>query len=408
MSGVTHIPNEVGLRKALGGWEPDPGTAVAPTFVLPGTYTSNDNTPHEAQPEATGFLMKRRTPKRGATAYDTSYTDNLSFEWLARYMRLGMEAGDVATLVGGSTGAYRRVQSPVVDRFGHDHMSVEHFVDGLGFKDRGVTFPVWNISGDVDDADANWKFDASPSIRAQGELPGSFEGVWTSATTTTGTMTGAGWTVDEHAGKYINLGVNNTAPIRQIVSNTATTVTWGAPVDVAPAVGEQFRIEGKFTSGVAPVGRTLIPTHGTKLFIDPVTRAIGTTRVLKRFIRFNVSYELVNTSKFFMDNAPGEIERLSPEEIRVTFQVRLEFDRRDELLQMQRLDHFRLRIEQEGPEIDSGVNNLARLDIPEAFWSQATKDERGSNLTVTMAGEALLPLSGSGFDVETINGWATT
>ena len=407
MSSITHIPNEVGLRKALGGWEADPGTAVDPTFVLPGTYTSNDNTPYEAAAEATGYLMKRRTPKRGATAYDTSYTDNLSFEWLGRYMRLGMKAGDVATLVSPATGAYRRVQSPVVDRFGHDHMSVEHFVDGLGFQDRGVTFPVWNISGDVDDTDANWKIDATPSIRAQSELDGFFEGVATAGTTTGLTMTGAGWTVDEHAGKYINLGVNHTGDIRQIVSNTATEVTWGAPVDVAPAAGMKFRIEGKFTSGVAPASRTLIPTHGTKLFIDPISDVIGTTRVLKRFIRFNVTYELVNTSKFFMDNAPGEIERLSPEEIRVTFQVRLEFDRRDELLQMQRLEHFRLRIEQEGPEIDGGVNNLARIDIPEAFWTQPTKDERGSNLTVTMAGEALLPLSGSGFDVESISSWAS-
>lgn len=405
---VTGIPNEVGLRKALAGWEATPGTKVAPTFVLPGSYTSNDNTPYEAADEATGFLMKKRTPKRGQRAFDVSYTDELSYEWLPRYMRLGMRAGDAPTLVSGSTGAYQRTQTPNVDRFGHDHASVEHFVDGLGFQDRGLTFPLWNISGDIDDTDATWKFDATGSIRGQDELDGFFEGVATGGTDTTLVMSGAGWVANEHVGKFINLGVNHTADIRQIVTSTTDTVTWATPVAVAPTAGRKFRIEGKFTSGIAPAQRTLIATHGTKLYLDPEGGTIGTTRVLKRFIRFNVSYELVSTEKTFMDNAPGEIDRLSPESIRVTFQIRLEFDRRDELLQMKRLDKFKVRIEQEGPEIEAGFKNRARIDIPEAFWTQPTKDERGSNLTVTMAGEALLPLSGHGFAVDSINGWATT
>lgn len=403
---VTHIPNEIHNKRALAGYETIPGQAVIPAFLLTGNYESNIEFPDASQEEATGMLDRFDTPQKGQPVFSGTYGEDASFERLARLMRIGLRSGDPAVLALGATAAWARTQSPNPYAYDVDRWSVEHFLDGLGFKDKGVSYGQWNIAGDIDDAANCHKVSGDLFITGSDELPGSFEGAATGGTVTTLTSTAAGWEIDEHAGKFVNVGVNHAGQIRQVISNTIDTLTVSTDFDAAPTAGQAFRIEGKFTSGIARQRVEKIPMRGTKLFLDPVG-LIGLTQVRHRFVSYNITVNHKLDTKIFADTPEGEIDRESPGAREITYQVTLELDRRDEWLQLKRNQELALRVESQGSEIEPGINKLMRLDLPRASWTGVTKAERRNNLTATFAGRAYIPASDPIFSVHTINGLAS-
>src|SRR5690606_7634821 len=104
-------------------------------------------------------------------------------------------------------------------------------------------------------------------------------------------------------------------------------------------------------------------SYGTKVFLDPVGE-IGTTNVAPhRVISANITVSQTLTDKRFLGNGMDEVSsRVGKGAREVTGQIRLEFDRRDELLQWKNMDEFALRFEQEGDEIDSGDRKSTRLN----------------------------------------------
>lgn len=404
---VTRIPNEVHNRQALAGYETTPGEAVTPTFRLPGEYQSSMDFTDVSKAEATGGLDRRVTPRRGRPTFAGTYAEDMSFDLFPRLMRVGLVGGDPAVLVSGASGAWQRDQSPVFDRYAVDTWTVENHVEGLGFIDAGVSFDEFTITCDVDDTDGNWKFSGNLFLRSHKPMPGDVEGVATAGTTTTIEMTGAGWDEDEHKGKYVNLGWgSNAGQIREIVSNTATELTVGTPFETAPTAGDRFRIEGRFTSGIAREQTSIIPSYGTKVFLDD-EGDIGETQVRKRLVSWNVTVQHNLSQDAFLEDAIDEASKLSPGEREVTGQIRMEFDRRDELEQWKRRQTRALRFEQTGEELDEGVFELARLDLPVIDWQGVTRDERNNNLTATFAFRALLPASDPIITVHSINGRAS-
>jgi hypothetical protein len=386
-----HIQNATSLQQALAGFEDGSGPAT-PTFRLMGDLTTTKTHELTARQEATGNYVRRANPRKGLPVLAGNYAQDLTFESLPQLQRAAIKSGATGVAVAGATGAFDYLKAPSLTRDDIELMTIQHNVEGLGFQAEGVRFPEHTITVDVDDADGVWKWASPLWIRDEIDLPGSFEGVATAATADTLTMAGATWTVDEHAGKWVVLRyLTGVGEVRPIVSNTATALTIEGEWDVTPTAGVTFRIEGAFEAGVPVVDEEPIPSYGTKVFIDPLGGIIGTTEIDNdRIISLNVTTQLNPERKTFLNNTAGVGRRMGRGELITTFQIRFEFDRRDEMLMWERMQGFKLRIEQEGSILDESplTRKLARIDIFRAFWSQPTRDARGNNLTATMAGVA--------------------
>lgn len=403
-----YIPNETSNRIVLAGVETIPGVAVTPDFRLLGEFTASKSAALSRTPEATGGYDRLATPKRGAVSFSGSYSEAPTYVSLAQLLRVSLRGGDTGTLVSGSTGAYQYTKSPSFDTDDVETMTVQENVPGLGFQATGVRFSDFNISMDADDTGGAWQYSAGQvRMRSYDDLPGAFEGVVTSATATTVTMTGAAFVVDDWVGAYYfaNPG-SHIGAVRQIESNTADTLTFSTPFepDEIPEAGDTFRIEAMFPAGLPIPNDEAIASYGTKVFLDPVGE-IGTTNVAPhRVISANITVSQTLTDKRFLGNGMDEVSsRVGKGAREVTGQIRLEFDRRDELLQWKNLDEFSLRFEQEGDEIDSGIHNRVRIDVPRAVWDDYTRDTRAENLTVTMGWVAYLPPSGNIVTFDVIN-----
>jgi hypothetical protein len=89
--------------------------------------------------------------------------------------------------------------------------------------------------------------------------------------------------------------------------------------------------------------------------------------------------------KRFMENVSTFTAKPDLGKRRVMGQIRMEFDSTSEYTNFVNATARKIRIEQQGSVIHagSGTTKLARIDIPNATWSEVTEDERNSNITAT-------------------------
>ncbi len=229
-------------------------------------------------------------------------------------------------------------------------------------------------------------------MRDADRLPG-FEGLATGGTTTTIVQTGAGWTIDQWAGAYVfqDYGTH-IGEVRQVLSNTADTLTLETALDTAAAAGDVFYISALFPVIPNPAYET-ITLEGTRFFLDrynPTTSTVGTTDISERVLSFNVTQELSLARKRRM---PGIIARVGRGAREISGTVRFEYDRWDEYAEWLGNDPVSLRIEKTGSEIDAATNTtkLARIDVERAVWDAWTNDEDNNNMTASLSFVAALP-----------------
>lgn len=407
-----YIPNETSNRKLFVGTEASQGVPVTPDYRLLGTFTATEDAPLNRQLETTGGYDRYTTPKRTASTFAGSYAESLTYQSLPMLMQYGLRRGAAGVTDGNATPGYTYAKSPNFDTDDIATFTAQHFVDGLGFQNAGVRFAEWNISGDADAAEGAWQFGSTLFMRSNAELPGAYEGVLTGATATTLTITGAGWTVNEKAGAYVFVDFGtHIGEVRRVVSNTATVLTVDEAFDVTPTAGDLIRIEGEFPAAIPIPAYDTIETYGTTVKIAPNLAGLATSSVINdRIISWNVSVGQTITPKRFMENAINEVSQRSGKgERTITFQVRFELDRRDEWTQWRNLSEMALGIYQTGPDINpDGSNEMAAsIVIPRGVWDTFTPDERGSNLTATIAGLAYLPVSDPILTVTAKNDLAT-
>ncbi|MDQ3541807.1 MAG: hypothetical protein M3440_14095, partial [Chloroflexota bacterium] len=268
---VRYIPNEVSQVQVVAGFEAERGVAVVPDFRLLGEFSASKSQALNRKEETTGGYVRMVTPRKELPSYAGTYGEDLNFETFPQLLRAAIKGGDTGTLVTGSTAVYDYSKSPSKQVDDIETMTVQYGPPGIGLQSRGVTFNEFTVAIDTDDTDGVWKWSGPLYLRSQEDLPGGFDGVSTAGTVTTVTMLGAGWTVNAYAGAYLVMRFGSgVGDVRQIVSNTADTLTVSTAFATAPAAGTVFRIEGQFPAGIAIPDYEAIPSYGTRVFLDPL------------------------------------------------------------------------------------------------------------------------------------------
>jgi hypothetical protein len=385
---VTSIPNEVSQRRVQAGTETVRGTAVVPTTRWTGDLSISATRPLLRTEETTGGYDRMLTPRLGNPDVSGTYAQGLTYEDFAILTRYGVKGGGTGVTDGQATPGYTYRRQPTFDVDDLDSATLEYGVPGMVWQSTGVMHDEFTISGDRDDADADWKWSSNLFVRGKDDKAPT-NGTATGGSATTITQTGAAWTVNAFAGTYVRLtGGAGVGQVRKIASNTADTLTLAAPVlSPVAAAGTVFTIEGAFTPAITLPTRESVAFPGTKLYLDAEGGTIGTTQVLGRFISFSVTWTNNYQKKWFAENVTEASSRTGRGSRMISGQVRMEFDRRTEYEQWEALTGAKMRIEQTGSVINVSpeTRKLARIDVPRLRWDAVTEDEREANITATFA-----------------------
>lgn len=400
---VWHITNEAGNKSAYAGTEG--GTVPSPvTHQWRGDLTVTKTANIVRKEEATGGYDRYQTVALDTPTITGTYAESLSFQSLAIHSQYAFKTGDTGVLVPTSTGAYRyrKAPSPAIDDI--DSATVVYGVDGLAWQSTGVRHDEFTITIDADDTEATWQFSSNLAVGSKDDLPPVIDGVATGGTATTITMTGAAWTVDELAGRYVFLNFgSHTGDVRMITANTATEITVDEAFDTIPSAGDVFRVEANMPV-VAVMDDELIKTSGTEFYLDDLDTALGTTQVMDRVISFNMTVRSNRTTKKFLETPEGQTSRRSGRGAReVTGQFRLELDRRDEFWAWINKQERGLMIRQTGTEIDTGITHEAVIEIPRIAFETPTEDTRENNMTVTVPFVGFLHPTEDIFTIDVVN-----
>lgn len=390
---ILNVGNESALATVLIGTETTPGVAVAPTARLLGDFTAAPGRGAIRRSEdSTGGYDRTVTIRRGQADPSGAYAEDMTFESFPMLMRYAVRGGGTGVSDGNSVPGYTYAKSPTFSADDIDTFTALYGVEGLPWQATGNRFSEFTITADATDTDDNWKFSSTPFVRDADRLPG-FEGVATGGSTTTIIQTLAGWTVDEWAGAYVfqDYG-SHIGDVRQVVSNTADTLTLETALSEEAVAGDVFYISALFPVIANPDYET-ITLEGTRFYLDrydPVTSSIGTTDISERILSFNVTQALNLARKRRM---PGIIARVGRGAREISGTVRFEYDRWDEYAEWLGDDLVSLRIEKEGSVIDAGAGTtkLARIDAERAVWDAWTNDEDNNNMTASLSFVAMLP-----------------
>lgn len=404
------LPNERQLVRNYWGTEASLGVFVPPTFKLYGDLRLTKTRPLADRNEFAGTRFKDYTYVRGPNSVAGTYAQALSYEDLPILCRYGLVGGSNGVDDANTVHGYTYTQFPTPTKPDIDFASVETMFPGLPMTATGLFHNEFTVSGDIDDAEAAWKW-ASNVMALSNDLKAATVGVATGGSTTTVILTTAGWTVNAFQGGYVRMTSGTAANIDQfaeIASNTATTLTLTAALPAAVTAGDGFEISGMFTPAIADRTRETIDVPGTQIYMD-TSAALGTTLVNGRFISFSVTWANNAFGKRFMENTTG-FSRYGFGAHVVTGQIRLEFDHRAEWDAWNANTYTKLRIKKDGTTIDptAVTRKTVNIDLPNIQYDAETFDDREQNVTVTCTFRAYVdPASGVPAKLLTKNRLAT-
>src|SRR4030095_16038355 len=175
----------------------------------------------------------------------------------------------------------------------------------------------------------------------------------------------------------------NVGLFREVLSNDATSLTFLNALPSPVVAADTIDVYPVFTSGIGDRTSEMIKGPGTKLFLDTTT--IETTEQTGRFISFSVTATLNAAYKRFMDNVNTMSNKQDLGPIRVTGQLRLEFDRKREWDKWKAMAPEKIAIVQTGSTINTApaTTKAAKIYIYNAQYDDPTEDIRGNNVTIT-------------------------
>lgn len=381
------VPNEDELKILNVGTEAIRGTSVTPTFGLYGTFTPTIDRPLVDDPEYNGTYMGDIDPSYGPTTVSATYAQSLTYEDLAilsRYLIKGNPtiSSDAGTPPAGTISALK----PTLVRDDLDTFSFEYGVPGEPFAGTMGAVDEWTISADIDDAKASWQLSANLFCKDYAPKA-TTTGAATGGSTTTVVKTAAGWTVNAFAGGYVTMTSGAASgQVREIASNDATTLTVVNAFTAAVAAADTFSISGMFTSGIAGRTRNRIAAPGTLVYLDLASGTIGTTQLANKVISWSVTEQKNLAGKRFMENVSGFSNILGRGRVKITGQLRVEFNSLAEYTYWVNKTELQMRIKQTGPVLNAvPTSALAQIDITRLVFDKPTDDVRGNNLTKTMS-----------------------
>lgn len=389
---ILHTPNEVALKQLMIATETTPGVFVTPTRMLTKDFTA---TPGKGaiirSQDATGtFDRTARVRRSFANASGNIGGGASTFQELAMMGKYAIKGGVTGVTDTNTVPGYTYTFSPSASTDDINTFSALFGVDGLPWEATGVRINEFNIAGNAVGSDDFWT-DSGTLFLKDAKRKEGFEGVATGGTTTTITMSGASWTVDEHKGAYVFVDYGTgVGEVRQVSTNTATELTLETALSNAVSAADVFYISDVFPTLSEPQYDT-ITMEGTEIFLDVYdanSSTIGTTNVSDRVLSFNVTQTLNLANK---RRASGVIGRVGRGAREVSGTLQFEYDRWDEYAKWIGDQEISIRIQKKGPVIDSGAgtNQLAQINIERAVfdaWTEATDE---NNMTVNLTFVAL-------------------
>jgi hypothetical protein len=412
---INTLPNEQALKQVLARAEASLGSGGAPTYAAYGDLVLTSRRPLvRASDEFRGSYARNRNARRGAKTVDGTYTKRLSFEDLAINARYFLKTGGGTPVDDGeTTHGYTRTVAANDGKL--DSMAAEHHHEGMPFFATGIQFNETTISGDVDDAEADWNL-ASNVLAVSNDLKTTSSVTATDGSTTTIVVSTATWTTNEHAGKWVAARTGtagNLQSIVEVLANNGTTLTLADALPAAVQSGDTFELSGKFTSGITDRDVDYISAEGTRLFIDDASADLGETEILDKLISWSFTIQHNIGRKRFQNNTNGYSKKRRRGERIITGQLVMEFD---DWYEYQNWDqeyppYRAIRIEKEGPVIDAGAgtHKLAQINVPRVQWEEINpNNQREGNITAVYQLLAYVDDDyGTEFDIVTKTGLAT-
>lgn len=383
---IHNVPNETQLRGMMLATETVPGTFKLPTKRMLVDFTASPGRGAiKRSQDATGGYDRTATVRRDFADPSGTIGGPATFQELAILAQYAIRGGVTGVADANTIKAYTYNFSPTFNADDISTFAALYGVDGLPWQATGVRLGEFNISGDATSTDDQWTIGGTPFLAGAKRYEG-FEGVATAGTTTTLTMTGAAWTVDKHKGAYVFLNYGSgIGDVRQILSNTATALTFETAVAVPPAAGDRFYISGVFPT-LPDADYDAVTMEGTKVFLDAYDAAaseLGTTNISDRVLSFNVSQALNLANK---RRASGIIGRKGRGAREISGTIRFEYDRWDEYAKWIGDREISIRIEKEGPEIDptAHTHHRAQINVERGVFDAWTEDEDTNNMTTSL------------------------
>ena len=387
MPALNRVPNEQALSTLLVGTQAFRDTPVTPTYKWYGTAQFTENRPITESDEYAGTFFADYEPTYGPVEISGTYAEDLTYEDFAILPRYGIKGGVAGVDDGNTVHGYLYTYQTSPSRDDIDVATIEHGYPGVPRKAETVLFDQFTISADADNAKAVWAWSGNLWARKR-DLIATTSGVATGGSTTTLVKTAAGWTTNQFQGAYVFLRTGAAAGNAvEIASNDATTLTFVNALPNTVANTDQFEISGRFTAGVTDRTRTKIAAPGTVVTIDDYPGGtIGTTAV-PRWISWSVTYMNNLSGKRFGPDIDVYSAKLGRGKVKVTGQIRIEFDDPYEYEKYKAKKMRIMRLKQTGPQINAAplTNMYAQIDLPKVAWSQITEDVRGTNITGTYA-----------------------
>lgn len=385
---VNYLPNEQALKKIYADVEASYGAGGTPDFAMYGDLVINKRKPLvRNSDEYRGSYARMRNPRRGPVELDGTFNKRLSFEDLAILARFFAKSGG-GTPVDDTNTTHGYTRTAALNDAALDSWMAEHFVDGMPFVANGIRMNEVTISGDVDDADADWMLSSGLLVQSN-DLKATTSLTATGGTKSTFVKSGAGWTTNEHAGKYLvprSGTAANIGSMVKILSNNATTLTLSQELPAVVASGDVVEISGLFTTGISDRTVDYINTEGTQLFIDDVYSSLGTNEIVDKLISWSVTIQHNFGRKRFQNNVGSYSKKQKRGDRLVTAQFVMEFD---DWYEYKKWDtdfpsDRAIRIQKIGPVIDSGANSkkLAQINLPRVQWDEVNpNNQREGNIT---------------------------
>lgn len=389
---ILNVANEAALKGLMIATESTPGVFKIPTQRMGLDFTA---TPGKgamiASADATGTYDRTARVRRSfATPSGNIGGGALSFQELAILSQYALKGGVAGVADANAVQGYTYTFNPSPTADDIETFSALFGVDGLPWEATGVRINEFNIAGNAVGSDDFWTGSGTLFMKDAKRYEG-FEGVATGGTTTTITMTGASWTIDQHKGAFVFLDYGTgVGDVRQVLSNTATALTLETAVAPAPTAGMKFYISAVFPT-LPEADFDTITMEGTKLYLDlhnPSASSLGTTDISERVLSFNVTQQLNLANK---RRLPGVIGRIGRGAREVTGTIQFEYDRWDEYKKWIEDEEVSIRIEKLGPIIDptAGTRQLAQINIERAAFDDWTEGTDQNNMTVNLTFRAL-------------------
>lgn len=387
MPAMNRVPNEQALSTILVGTQVFRDTPVVPTYKWYGTLQMTENRPITESDEYAGTFFADYEPTYGPMEISGTYGEDLTFQDFAIKPRYLIKGGVTGVSDGNTIPGYAYTYAPSPSRDDIDVATMQNGYPGAPKQGEMVLFDQATISADADNSKAVWQLSGNLWAR-KNDLITTTSGAATGGSTTTLVKTGAGWTVNQFQGAYVFIRTGAAAGNAiEVQSNTIDTLTFVGALPAAVANTDQFEISGRFTPGISDRTRDKIAAPGTVVTIDDYPGGtIGTTSV-PRWISWSVTYQNNLSAKRFGPDVDMYSAKLGRGKIKITGQIRLEFDDPIEFEKYRAKTMRRMRIKQTGPQINASpvTNMYAQIDLPKVAWSQVTQDVRGTNITATYA-----------------------